>query len=69
MKYLISILVLFNIAISTNSAYANRPGYNCTTDDNMICSGNDSGFGSTGGDSGSGQDASEGEGDGPETPQ
>ncbi len=67
MKYLISILVLFNIAISTNSAHANHLIYDCTIDNEMICGGNDSGFGSTGGDNGSGQDPSEG--DGPETPQ
>ncbi len=68
MKYLILILVLFNIAISTNSAYANRPGYNCTTDEEMICGGkSESEGGLTGEDNESDED--DGEDEGPETPQ
>ncbi len=68
MKYLILILMLFHIAINTNSAYANQPGYNCTIDEEMICGGKDeSQTGSTGEDNESDED--EGEDEGPETPQ
>ncbi len=66
MKYLILISVLFHMALGTNSAYANHPGYDCTIDDKMHCEGNDE---AQIGNAGTGKGNEGDEGEEPEIPQ